>query len=117
MNTLNPSLASSLRPTVLRVALAAALIPLTAALPAHAGPSDGQPRQSVVHYADLNLDSDAGTQVLYGRITGAARKVCTDIDSSYLRLNASRTCVADTIARAVLQVDSPRLTAMQAERS
>lgn len=117
MNTLNPSLASSLRPTVLRVALAAALIPLTATLPAHAGPSDEQPRQSVVHYADLNLDSDAGTQALYGRITGAARKVCADSDRSYLSSKVRHACVADATARAVLQIDSPRLTVMQAERS
>ena len=54
-----------------------------------------------VSYADLNLGSDAGQQMLQRRIAGAARTVCVIEDSRELALaSATRACRTDAIASA-----------------
>lgn len=54
-----------------------------------------------VSYADLNLGSDVGQQVLHRRIVEAARTVCVIEDSRELALaNATKACRSDAIARA-----------------
>jgi UrcA family protein len=55
----------------------------------------------LVSYADLNLGSDVGQQVLQRRITGAARTVCVIEDSRQLALrSATNACRSDAIAGA-----------------
>ncbi|HEY3785474.1 MAG TPA: UrcA family protein [Steroidobacteraceae bacterium] len=63
-----------------------------------------------VRYDDLNLASDRGTAVLYQRIARAARDVCPDGFSRDLDVvAASRACQAKAIARAVQDVNNPKL--------
>jgi UrcA family protein len=63
-----------------------------------------------VKYADLNVASPSGARVLYERIQTAARSACnyfwfkTDADEAR--------CVQNTIAKAVIDVDQPALTAV-----
>jgi UrcA family protein len=66
-----------------------------------------------VRYDDLNLATDRGTAVLYKRITNAARQVCPDEFSRDLAVvTASRACQAKAIARAVQDVNNPKLALM-----
>jgi len=68
-----------------------------------------------VSYQDLNLSTEQGSQALYARIAAAARAVCTAEDIRDLRARpAVETCREQAIARAVHNVDSPRLAALYA---
>jgi hypothetical protein len=50
---------------------------------------------------------------LYGRIKKAANEVCGNWDSFDLaQLHALRTCVNDSVSRAVAQVNNPMLTSL-----
>jgi UrcA family protein len=52
-----------------------------------------EPAQSyttIVSYRDLNLDSEQGAKVLYGRIRGAAGSVCSSLEGRGLAFGASR---------------------------
>ena len=72
----------------------------------------------VVRYGDLNLASEAGARKLYQRLTVAAQEVCPAQDAHSLALlSYNRTCRANAIARAVHEINSPRLAALHAEHS
>ncbi len=59
-----------------------------------------EPNSVRVSYADLNLASRAGQQVLQGRIVWAARTVCQFEDSRDLALeSATNLCRSDAIER------------------
>lgn len=71
-----------------------------------------------VKYSDLNLATDQGNVALYKRIVSAARQVCPIDTGPNARLIAqSRKCVDDAVARAVSDIESPQLAALQAARS
>jgi UrcA family protein len=71
----------------------------------------------VVNYSDLNLATDHGAQMLYARITTAARHVCPEDKNLTDRVaGMARHCVSAAVARAVAAVDSPRLAAIDSER-
>ena len=60
-----------------------------------------EPNSVRVSYADLNLGSTPGREVLQGRIAGAARTVCQIEDSRELALAAqTNVCRSDAIGRA-----------------
>ena len=81
-------------------------------LPAQARAAGPEQPSIVVRYGDLNLDTAAGAQALYRRIVGAAHQVCPEPRSRDLRsFAAARACRTEAIARAVRQVNSPRLAA------
>jgi UrcA family protein len=68
-------------------------------------------RTRVVHFADLDLTHDTGVETLYSRINSAARQVCESPDAWVSRLHRqSNECRHQAIARAVLEVNSPKLT-------
>src|ERR1700676_3125951 len=54
------------------------------AMGAHAGESDMTVRARTVRYADLNLNTQVGAEVLYRRIESAAEQVCGDVSSRQL---------------------------------
>lgn len=89
---------------------------LTAALAtgapfAHADTST-EPKQVLIHYADLDLTQFAGLSVLYSRLQHAARQVCAPLNSKVPELAAAyKACAADAMSRAVTQVDQPSLSA------
>lgn len=89
----------------------AALLTGVVATVASAAPAAMETQSREVYFADLNLNHSAGARRLYLRIKVAARGMCGE--SNWLvpaRVDESRRCVADAIARAVKDVDSPLLT-------
>jgi UrcA family protein len=69
-----------------------------------------------VSYTDLDIATEQGARALYRRISTAARQVCPQGEGSIIpKLNdISRTCIRDAIARAVHEVNSPRLAEVEA---
>ena len=72
----------------------------------------------VVKFDGLTLDTDSGVNQLYRRIESAARQVCPDGTmrdlSTYQRVEQ---CRKQAVARAIRQIDNPRLAALHAVRS
>jgi UrcA family protein len=92
------------------VVLAAVSATMLAGVTQAAGVGDNLPKQ-VVTYKDLNLNSNAGTQVLYKRIQGAANEVCGRVDVRDLQgMSARKACLDRAISQAVAAVNSPMLT-------
>ena len=63
-------------------------------------------------YADLNLESEADAAILLGRIESAARKVC-GVKQMLIPMELKsplHACVEDATARAVADVNAPKLT-------
>lgn len=91
----------------------AAAATLSCAIPAFAQTSDTVPSVAV-KYSDLNIGSRAGAQVLLKRIDAAANTACGGApDIRQLNQLASfEACRRSAVARAVVAVDSPMLTAM-----
>jgi UrcA family protein len=78
---------------------------------AHADESWVNAPQRTVHYADLNLNTQAGISVLYRRIRNAADQVCGDVHSKRLvEAREAKACVAHAIQVSVQSVNNARLT-------
>lgn len=99
---------------VLRAAAALTVcLIIGASVTAQAAATADAPLSVRVSYRDLNLATEQGTQALYERIVSAARKVCPISDIRNLaEFAAARACEAQAIARAVREVNSPRLAAI-----
>jgi UrcA family protein len=92
-------------------ATAVALCVASLAINAHADESSVQLQARTVHYADLNLNSRAGTEVLYKRIRDAAEQVCGDVRSRRLNEAAvAKACVDQAVFASIRSVNSLRLT-------
>jgi UrcA family protein len=91
----------------------AAAATLSCAAPVLAQTSDTVPSVTV-KYSDLNIGSRAGAQVLLKRIEAAAKTACGGApDIRQLdQLASFEACRTSALARAVVAVDSPMLTAM-----
>jgi len=91
---------------------------LAGVMAAGAATIDSDVPSVVVKYSDLTLATDNGVNQLYRRITAAAKRVCPDYP---LRdLGAQRQvehCRNQAIAKAIQQIDNPRLAALYAVRS
>jgi len=98
------------------LAVAGAFAALTVATTSFAAaPSVDSPRSVTVHYDDLDLSSTAGVNVLYKRISAAARQVCPDIYSRDLGVVAAADrCYASAVAKAVTEVNNPHLAMVYA---
>ena len=97
-------------------ALGAALIVASATNAFAATPDEAAPTVRV-SYHDLNLSTDEGTAALYGRIVSAAYKVCQVSDIRDLhQAAAAAQCREQAIARAVRDIDNPRLAAVYSAR-
>jgi UrcA family protein len=76
--------------------------------------SAGSPDRSLqrtVRFADLDINHPAGAAVLYQRIRAAAREVCRPTSERDLAVaELTRSCVQDAIARAVTEVNAPKLS-------
>jgi UrcA family protein len=71
-----------------------------------------------VTYNDLNLATEAGSSALYARLEKAAARVCVVDDIRDLAAVAARkSCQQAAIARAVRDVNSPRLAALFSARA
>jgi UrcA family protein len=71
--------------------------------------------QTNVYYTQLDLATEQGTRALYQRIERAAADVCPVPDSLYPSAQAaSKECQRQAIARAIGQIGSSRLAAIEA---
>lgn len=72
--------------------------------------SRGDAPSVTVRYDDLNLNSKAGVAKLHARIHGAAKYLCTPLDSRVLGLrDAYDRCVDDAVSQAVNTVGNVNL--------
>jgi UrcA family protein len=96
----------------------AAAFTLWCAAPALAQTSDAVPSVAV-KYGDLNIASPAGAQALLKRIEAAANSACGGAPDirQFDQLADFEACRRSAVARAVVAVDSPMLTAMAHGRS
>jgi UrcA family protein len=69
-------------------------------------------KTETVRYDDLRLISTVGAAVLYGRLKGAAERVCGGpMDSAQIaEQKRYRACVDDALMKAVAEVNHPILT-------
>jgi len=80
-----------------------------------AGEPGNQSSSETVSVRDLNVDTPAGVEALYGRIRAAATRVCAESDPS-LRA-AMAPCIWKTEARAIEKVNLPALTAYYCKKA
>jgi len=74
------------------------------------------PLTKIVHYGDLNLDSEQGARVLYARLRGAAVQVCAPLESIEMsRRHLWANCFNNDIANAVVAVDKTTLSALHVQ--
>jgi len=76
--------------------------------------ADGQVRTETVKFADLNVNSQAGVEALYGRIHAAARRVC---DQPSGELAATSACINKAESAAIGKVNFPLLTAFYQKKT
>ena len=70
-----------------------------------------------IGYSPSAIETEAGAEALYARITRAARRVCGPVDARDLRTQiAARECLEIAIENALEQTGSGKLTAMHRER-
>jgi UrcA family protein len=90
------------------------LLPVAAALALSGVAGAGTVRELpsvVVKYGDLNLGTTDGVAALHSRLSHAARKVCSQLDSRVLGLREQYdACITGAVAQSVAKVDNPRLT-------
>ena len=93
------------------VVMAAALtVGLLVGVAHSAEPGNDAPVKAV-SYQDLNLKTDAGVQVLYKRIEGAAKQVCGVLEIRDLQgVRAHKACVQRAMDDAVAAVNNQMLT-------
>jgi UrcA family protein len=93
------------------LATVAALSVASLAIGAHADESVVQVPARTVHYSDLNLNTQAGAEVLYHRIRSAAEQVCGDVGSRQLEeAAAARACVDQAVVASIRAVNNLHLT-------
>ena len=115
MNNQNTSGKDGMRQTL--VVLAALSATMLVGVTQAAAPGDNFPRQAVT-FKDLSLNSNAGIQVLYKRIQGAANQVCGKADIRDLQgMSVQKACVERAISGAVAAVNSPTLTRVYLTKS
>jgi UrcA family protein len=105
---------------IVSIRLAAAMLAsaaLALAVPTAQADSLDGPRQKVVSFKDLNMNTREGIEVAFKRIKYAARDVCAVPDRYDLSEMALRPCVNDAVARAVADVHSPLLTSLYEEKT
>ena len=79
----------------------------------------GMPKQEgiVVHFGDLNLNSQAGVVSLHTRIRNAAESVCSPLDLRILGLRDQYDeCVKEAVNNGVAAVANPNLTNVHANK-
>jgi UrcA family protein len=72
----------------------------------------------VIGVADLNVATEKGAEALVRRVTAKATDLCTPVESPLARPDPGgfRQCVAQAVARPLIHVDAPLVTAVYAHR-
>lgn len=97
--------------------LASAIGCVMAAGAASAADLAGDPPSVAVRFSSDELTTDAGARNVYRRLVAAANKVCPQDDYSIWLRERVRACRTQAIARAVAQINNPRLAALQGTAS
>jgi UrcA family protein len=85
---------------------------------AQASDSGDSATQKTVGYGDLNLTDSKGVQVLYWRLTSAAKTVCDMPDQRELaRAAAAKRCMEQAMEQAITAVNNPLLTSLYLEKT
>jgi len=85
---------------------------------ASAATTDDEALRVIVRYNPQSLDTEGGARALYSRLVQAAVEVCPQgSDSPHWITRQVRECREQSIARAVFQVNNPRLAAVYAASS
>jgi UrcA family protein len=75
-----------------------------------------QPLTKIVHFGDLNLDSEQGAKALYARLRGAARQVCSPFEGLEIsRRQLWESCFNNAVANAVGEVNKTMLSALHVQ--
>ncbi len=99
------------------LALSAALAGSPSTMSAPAAAAGDTLSQRIVKFGDLDLRQSRGVEVLYLRIRTAAHEVCESYSSLQLKsVSLSRECAQNSIARAIIAVNMPKLTAYYREK-
>lgn len=93
------------------------LVGAVSASAAGAAPAEGDVPAISVKYDAQSLVSDHAVRLLYGRIVAASREVCPDMSVGRIPSAAVEACRRQSIARAVMHVNNPRLAALYATSS
>jgi UrcA family protein len=84
----------------------------------HAADPTVTPKSLTVQFADLDLSRTEGVTMLFNRITGAAKSVCSSLRGTSLREKEQHTaCVELALTNAVARVDRPVLAQYVSSRS
>ena len=78
--------------------------------------ADDQVRSETVKFADLNVNTQAGAETLYGRIHAAARRVC-DQPGNWMLGAGTSACVTKAEGEAIGKVSLPLLTAYYEQKT
>jgi len=70
-----------------------------------------QVRSETVKFTDLDVNTSAGVQTLYGRIHAAAWRVCSNTSSDPFYQFGARDCAKKSEAKAIETLNLPQLTA------
>ncbi len=102
-----------LKLTTFHAVALSSLVGLLCAAQAPAADRTAGLRSEIVKFGDLNLNTIDGATTLFNRIKGAARSVCGGNDGrSFDEWRAYEACYKHAIAQAVVEVNSPMLTAV-----
>ncbi|HUL19218.1 MAG TPA: UrcA family protein [Steroidobacteraceae bacterium] len=106
-----------IRTTVRQLSLTALALAASACLAPGAQAEAAAAPTLKVSYRDLDPNSEAGAQLLYHRIRGAAQFVCGEEGRSLDEQLAWKRCVHTAMSDAVQAVHSPQLSALEAAHS
>jgi UrcA family protein len=103
------------RPKVTLLMILCGMAGATAVGAVSAATTDDDVPQIVVKYDAASLADESGARALYHRIVKAAERVCPVVNERDLhRAELARECRRQSIARAVHQINSPRLAEVYA---
>ena len=105
------------RPTLKMLMVLCGLAGGVAAGAAGAAALEGDVPAIAVKYDPAALVSDGAVRALYGRIVAASREVCPDMSVGRIPSASVEACRRQSIARAVMHVNNPRLAALYATSS
>jgi UrcA family protein len=102
--------------TTFKTTVAIALVSLSAGAFANDIPS--APLEQAVSFAQLDMTQPAAAEQLYQKLTAVAKQVCEPVNGGLLRQKMEfRTCVSETLANAVDEVNKPQLSSVHASRT
>lgn len=95
--------------------VAVALIAISSVNIAHADTS-GEARSETVRFADLNINNSPGVEILYRRLSIAAKNVCRELEPgrSLALVAPHRACVHSALSKALADVGNPAVLAYAA---